>query len=303
MSNNPNFVSELVQMAKAFEELPVVQGQLAESRQQVTEKDITIHELETRIMDLASALNDARSATVKAEVERDHAETMFLETDDKLQKVLGIFGHFKGEVDAYTKAAEPVVVAQDAAKEDHDRHVAELEPLPSNPPPLDYGRPLDPEMDLSGRPAQTNEPLPATNTGGQSGTTSPGEGGGSGSTDSAGESPLPVATEDSSLNAGTISETTAAPMTSTDPGQSEPGPTASTETTLSETATSTSAEPDSPASPQQSTSSPPQDDVGYHNEPQIVDTASHHEWNMWCDRMDRRYGPNAWPSRSEAAAS
>lgn len=112
MSSNPNFVSELVQMARAFEELPIVQASLEDSRKLVSEQAETIQRLELRLIDAKNEADAAHAATRKAEVERDHAETMFLETDDKLNAMRRLFAGFTAEVNAFTKASEPEPVVE-----------------------------------------------------------------------------------------------------------------------------------------------------------------------------------------------
>ena len=88
--SNPNFVSDLVAMAKAFEELPIVQEALRGSEHQCSQLSDLVQRLELRIIDLKTELDAAHAATRKVEVERDHAERMFLETDDRQARVLGL---------------------------------------------------------------------------------------------------------------------------------------------------------------------------------------------------------------------
>lgn len=105
--SNPNFVNDLVMMAKAFEELPQVKAELEAKKADYDAAQDIIQELQLRLIDRKNELDAAHAATRKAEVERDHAETMFLETDDKLQSLRRIFTHFQSDVDAFAKANDP----------------------------------------------------------------------------------------------------------------------------------------------------------------------------------------------------
>lgn len=275
MSNNPNFVSELVQMARAFEELPEVKQQLDAVTHELTEAQATIQRLELRLIDAKNETEAAHSATRKAEVERDHAETMFLETDDKLQKGLDVLKTFIGDAGDFIRAVQPV-------------------PEPVAEAPKAEPVPLEPQ---TGHPEPTAEASPATNTEGQSGTTSPAEGGSSGNT---GES----ATGEQTTAASGTTEPSIAPIepaastsepssvsgADAQPGQSEPGPTNPATSTAPTPPSADTAPTELATAP---SDSPPQDDVGYHNEPSY-DSA---DWYTWRTKMDARYGFNNWPSR------
>lgn len=105
--SNPNFVSDLVAMAKAYEELPQVKAELEAAKHDVQVGLERIQSLELRLIDRANELDAAHAATRKAEVERDHAETMFLETDDKLQKSLDVLKVVIGDANDFLRAVEP----------------------------------------------------------------------------------------------------------------------------------------------------------------------------------------------------
>lgn len=105
--SNPNFVSDLVAMAKAFEELPQVKAELAESERARTVGIDMIQRLELRLMDLKNEVDAAHAATRRMEVERDHAERMFLETDDRLNAFRRLVQAFDTDVKSLVKAEEP----------------------------------------------------------------------------------------------------------------------------------------------------------------------------------------------------
>lgn len=280
MGHNPNFVSELVQMAKAFEELPIVQGQLAESRQQVTEKDITIHELELKLIDLTNALDAANSATHKAEVERDHAESMFLESDDKLARAKDVFKTFIDDANDYLRAVEP-----------------QAQPEPVNVEYVGLGEVLaepivEPEVSVA------VDPTPATTDGGD-GTLGQSESPPITTTEQSVTESIPT-TSAPTVEASSISEEAPHPV---DPTVAdlpvETGPDATSH------GAETTANVSAPTTTEQSSSSGSAsvDDVGYHNEP-IINHAqpdAWSAWDAWCQRMNARYGSGQWPARHQAA--
>lgn len=105
--SNPNFVSDLVAMAKAFEELPKVQAELEAKTHDHSVAQQMIQRLELRLIDLKNELTAAHAEIKKVEVERDHAERMFLETDDRLNAFRRLLGSFQTEAGALIAAAEP----------------------------------------------------------------------------------------------------------------------------------------------------------------------------------------------------
>lgn len=108
MSNQINFVHDLVQMAKAFEELPAVQAELSTARSDINGYLNTIQRLELKLIERANEI-DALNARIRTvEVERDHAETMFLETDDRLNAFRRLLAGFQADAATLVKAQEPL---------------------------------------------------------------------------------------------------------------------------------------------------------------------------------------------------
>jgi len=127
--SNPNFVNDLVMMAKAYEELPKVQEALEIERKMSDERLGRIQALELKLLDRAAELDAAHAATRKAEVERDHAETMFLETDSKLDAIKSFLSGQIGAASALFAAMEPP--QPEPVVEHHDDFGAKLdEPMP-----------------------------------------------------------------------------------------------------------------------------------------------------------------------------
>lgn len=262
--SNPNFVNDLVMMAKAFEELPIVTAQRDELGALLeTERD-TVRDREATILKLKQELDAAHAATRKAEVERDHAETMFLETDDKLNTLRGIFTHFTHSVDGFLKASEPV----------------SIEPAPAAAP-----EPVLPPQEVNqAAPAVPYEPKPDADVIEALGQREP---------DptveaSAGSELAPAASQPVVSQADASTET----ATDTSEGVSvSADPTPESDTSH---ASATSPEHSAPITPLQVSPMDGGDDVGYHNEPDIASP----DWELWFDRMTARYGHRvSWPER------
>lgn len=90
------FVSDLVEMAKAVEELPQVKAELEAARHDLNTAADRIQQLELRIIDYKNKIDDQIALTRKAEADRDEAERLFLEETDRTSAfksfVEGLFG-------------------------------------------------------------------------------------------------------------------------------------------------------------------------------------------------------------------
>lgn len=82
-----SFAADLVEMARAVEELPLVRNELAEARNELERARDTITSRELRIIDLKTEVDDLQAKLRNAEVARDDAELRFLEADDATAKV------------------------------------------------------------------------------------------------------------------------------------------------------------------------------------------------------------------------
>lgn len=103
-----NFMHELLEAAQAKEQLPVVQAEVNRLAGELAHAQDTIQTLQIRIIDLKNANDEAHRATREAEAQRDSAEALFLECDDKrLALHRWIEGMVKGAGDL-VRAAEPV---------------------------------------------------------------------------------------------------------------------------------------------------------------------------------------------------
>jgi hypothetical protein len=302
MSNDVNNLAHsFVAMAQAFERLPQVQAELDKANDQIEAYAKQVQRLEMRLIDRANEIDNLNAKVRTVEVERDHAETMFLETDERLQALRGIFTHFTHSVDGFIKASEPEPVAE--------------------PKAIDNPLYADPQQDQSavGEPVTSTDHTPAS-ADIASITSEPVHSGSADAAPQAEEAPHSVDPTSApskgrldflqrgAPDAGAVSAESAASSTM---GESAERPTssdwASTNTEGSEGNTSGVSVPTDPTPATESSStnvsdalaSPQPDDVGYHNEPKVI-AGNWHDWDGWCARMNARYGTQ-WPPRAQAA--
>lgn len=265
MSNDVNNLAHsFVAMAQAFEQLPVVKAELERTQFDLATANDTIQNLQLRIIDLKNEADEARQATRKAEVERDHAETMFLETDQRLDALRNIIGSFKGNVDAWTAASKPQPIA-DVAETARLEAVREVDWELKNLPPQEVNQAALAEP---AEPQGQREPDPTN------------------------EAASPSTTD------GT---TTATDATNASEGVSVPADPTSANTT--EQSADASDHTASPADANMLTPPAPADDVGYHNEPDIASNdwplwydrmnARYGDRASWPDREPL---PTGWPN-------
>jgi len=84
-----NFVHDLVAMAKAMEENPVLQDQIEALKAQLAAAQDHNAGLEVNIISYKQQIDDLQAKVRQAEVARDDAEFRFLELDEKSHTVLG----------------------------------------------------------------------------------------------------------------------------------------------------------------------------------------------------------------------
>lgn len=105
--SSTNFVSELVIMAKAMEELPVVKDQLEMTRKQYAEAGETIQNLQLRILDYKNSYDGLAATLTKTEADRDEAVRAFLEADDRAQQAVGFIRQAMSSSASFLQAVEP----------------------------------------------------------------------------------------------------------------------------------------------------------------------------------------------------
>lgn len=107
-----SLVHDLVQMAKAMEDLPVVSAELDHCRSELAVKDQYILTLQQRLMDRANEIQSLQSEVSAAKEARDDAEMRFLECDDAkstLERTLqGLVRDVSGVLEA-VKPLQPTV--------------------------------------------------------------------------------------------------------------------------------------------------------------------------------------------------
>ena len=102
-----NFVTDLVEMAKATERLPYAEQELSEARQEITAKADTIQRLELKLMDRANEITNLHARIRDLEVSRDDAEFRFLEAEDRTNRALDFIKTTFGNAGSLIQALEP----------------------------------------------------------------------------------------------------------------------------------------------------------------------------------------------------
>lgn len=168
--NVSSFVGDLVEMAKAFEELPNVQAALAESEFHRESLSVAVQKREESILSLKAEIEKLNEKVRTTEVERDDAEMRFLELEEKAGKVDAIMHSILSDADrvvtmlfppkpeplpaltegqsannptANTTDDQPVSAHSDAENTDTVR--AESEPLPTSAQAAQTGTTPEPE--------------------------------------------------------------------------------------------------------------------------------------------------------------
>lgn len=105
--NVGNFVHDLVEMAKAMEELPSVKDALEVERNVSKIYADQVQERELRIIELKAEIDKHLETIRGLEVAKDAAETMFLEADDRTARALDFIKATFGNAGALIQALEP----------------------------------------------------------------------------------------------------------------------------------------------------------------------------------------------------
>lgn len=116
-----NFVQDLVEMAKAVEELPAVKNSLAEWQRMAAAHMDHITKLEENIIGYKREIEELHNQVRSLEVARDDAEFRFLEADDTLANVLAMarasavsLGQIVTKLDPPKVEPTPVVIEERA---------------------------------------------------------------------------------------------------------------------------------------------------------------------------------------------
>lgn len=308
--SNPNFVSDLVAMAKAFEELPIVQADLNLYKARHSDALEQIQRLELRLIDLKNEVDAAHAATKQVEVERDHAERMFLETDDRLNAFRRLLAGFQTEAGALIAAAEPEQKPEPAVKVG----ASEGDLTPTDESGQSAGFTIgDPERvtealtvgaeSAAGEPTSTDQSHMGS-TDGTAPTAEPSSPQNSEAAPEVAAQPDPTPATESSSESGLHGSTQSSERLDISPHAQEEAP-HPVDPTQPTDASLTDSQSTSAPSTVENAAAAVADDVGYHNEPKIDHTKhgadAWAEWDAWCARMNTRYGSGGWPPRQQAA--
>lgn len=119
-----NFVHDLVAMAKAMEDLPVVQAQADELARQNGELAHSVQAREESILKLKAEIDALHAKVRSTEAERDDAELRFLESEDRTRSALDFIKTTFGSAGSLIQALEPPPKVEPVAA------APEAEPIP-----------------------------------------------------------------------------------------------------------------------------------------------------------------------------
>jgi len=103
-----NFVHDLVEMAKAMEELPIVRAELEHTQASNLRLSEIVGEREESILKYKAEIERLQEAVRNAEVSRDDAELRFLEADDHISAFRRLVSAFSSDAAGLLRAMEPV---------------------------------------------------------------------------------------------------------------------------------------------------------------------------------------------------
>jgi predicted nucleic acid-binding Zn-ribbon protein len=127
--NVGNFVHDLVEMAKAMETLPTVQADLSNARGEIDRLQSQVQRLELRLIDRATEIDGLNAKVREAEKARDDAETMFLETDERLSAFRHLVSGFSSNAANLLRAQEPIVEQPPQAVPSSEQGQSESSPI------------------------------------------------------------------------------------------------------------------------------------------------------------------------------
>jgi hypothetical protein len=151
-----DLASSFVQMAKAYEDLPGVQQELANALKANADLLDVVQQKELRIIDLKNSL-DEKLATIRSlEVARDDAEFRFLEADERTARALDFVKTTFGTAGSLIQALEPAK-PEPTPEPVPEPQAVTTEPEPVKPEPY-FGDHSMPYAHIS--PPGQSEPLP-----------------------------------------------------------------------------------------------------------------------------------------------
>lgn len=260
-----NFIHSLVEMSKAFEELPTVKTELDHAKAETEALAKMVQEREESILRLKQEIETKNETIRKAEAERDNAELRFLESEEKSLAAVRALRHIVDEAEGAVNVVQPPKPEPQPQVEPMTQSITQADTTPYQPQPGQSG--ADP----------TTAPTPNSSM-----------------------SPTPEGVMEHS-DASSV----ASSSTNEAPGVPQPDPTASSWAGGGHSPETVTPTPNADSGADASSTTSPStnvDDVGYHNEPEAGSYAGWQEWDVWAQRMNARYGQGNWPQRPNVAA-
>lgn len=291
-----SLVHDLVEMAKAMEQLPVVQEELTQTKHANTELLERIQSLELRIIDYKNSVDEKLALVRKVEAERDEAIRSFLDADDRTKRALDFVKSTFGSAGSLIQALEPptptpVVVPADAPATiaPSTERSAEIMSSWAERQPTD-----------APTQGQSDHPLPHSNAPSMHSTPSSFE------TPTMVPSTSPAPSADHGVDPGPMGIDFHGDASNVDSVSSGPQgeraadptvPVQSSNDGLSVASSGVTSTENASVSTTTDTSTVV-DDVGYHNEPKVQHPNDWTQWDAWALRMNDRYGAGTWPRRN-----
>ncbi len=147
--NVGNFVHDLVEMAKAMEELPQVRDELASKAHELDGALHRIQEREEAIARYKAEIDQLHAKVRSTEAERDDAELRFLDGEDRTRSALDFIKGTFGSAGSLIQALEPPAKVEP---------VSEAIPMPPAEPEVIHQPTMPPEP--QGGWGQSEHPLP-----------------------------------------------------------------------------------------------------------------------------------------------
>lgn len=295
--NVSSFVGDLVEMAKAFEELPSVKEALEQAKHESAASAQAVQAREEAIARYKAEIEELHAKVRATEAQRDDAELRFLELDEKTSKALGSLGNIMANLNDAQSILTPPRPQPEPEPQPQEHDASGWNP---NVTPIPADAQHVPVNDSGDVHMYKGQPLPVHHHG---------DGGNVDSVSSSGQravDPTTAPTHDSLPSGATdtrASSASTAESTSTegvsvpaDPTVSSTGgdghsPGTATPTPSADRASVASSPTQTPMQAE------PEDDVGYHNEPMVgLGDGGWTEWDKWSQRMTKRYG-TSWPAR------
>ncbi len=160
-----NFIHSLVEMSKAFEELPTVKSELNDCKAENDAAYKMVQSREEAIQRYKAEIEALQAKVRDTEAQRDDAELRFLEADDRTHKALDFIKTTFGSAGSVIQSLEPPA----------PEPVPVAEPVPeAQPVPVEQSPYYNPPMQEQGQsePSPTPAPVAQTGTGTESVTSS-----------------------------------------------------------------------------------------------------------------------------------